>query len=212
MPGNLTWNRWWDFGNGTLGDMGSHLIDLAFWALKLRDPLTCEAQGDPTPASPYTNPKWLIIRWEHPARGDMPPVKLTWYDGIQRPESPEGFDLNTWGLGVLFIGEKGMLLADYGKHFLLPEDKFKDFQRPEPSIPRSLGHHQEWIHACKTGEPTLCNFDYSGKLIEHNLLGNVAYRTGKKLDWDPDRLEARNCPEADEYIRREYREGWVLEG
>ena len=212
LPGNLTWNRWWDFGNGTLGDMGSHVIDLAFWALKLRDPLTCEVKGDPTPASPDTNAKWMVIDWEHPARGDMPPVNLTWYDGIQRPESPEGFDLNKWGLGVLFIGDKGMVLADYGKHFLLPEDKFKDFQRPEPSIPPSLGHHQEWIHGCKTGEPTTCNFDYSGKLVEHNLLGNVAYRAGKKLEWDPVNLKAKNCPEADQFIRREYRTGWVLEG
>jgi predicted dehydrogenase len=212
MPGNMTWNRYWDFGNGTLGDMGSHVIDLAFWALKLRDPLTCEAKGDPSEASPYTNARWLNIAWEHPARGDMPPVELHWHDGIQRPKSPPGFDLNKWGLGVLFIGEKGMVLADYGKHFLLPEDKFKDFQRPEPSIPKSLGHHREWIHACKTGEPTTCNFDYSGKLIEHNLLGNVSYRTGEKLQWDPKNLKATNCPEADKFIKREYRQGWELDG
>ena len=212
MPGNLTWNRYWDFGNGTLGDMGSHVIDLPFWALKLRDPLTCEAEGEPAEPSPHTNPKWLILRWEHPAREDMPPVKLTWYDGVQRPESPPGFDLSTWGLGMLFVGEEGMVLSNYGKHHLLPEEKFKDFQRPEPRIPKSLGHHQEWLHACKTGAPSLCNFDYSGKLVEHNLLGNVAYRTGKKLDWDPKTLKAKNCPEADQYLRREYRQGWVLEG
>jgi hypothetical protein len=105
-----------------------------------------------------------------------------------------------------------MLLADYGKHILLPEDKFQDFERPEPWIPPSKGHHQEWLHACKTGEPTLCNFDYSGKLIEHNLLANVAYRVGKPLKWDAERLKAVDCPEADPYIRREYREGWVLDG
>lgn len=212
MPGNLTWNRYWDFGNGTLGDMGSHVIDLPFWALKLRDPLTCDAKGDPSEASPHTNARWMVINWTHPARGEMPPVKLTWYDGVQRPPSPEGFDLKKWGLGVLFKGEKGMLLADYGKHILLPEDKYRDFQRPGPSIPPSLGHHKEWIHACKTGEPTTCNFDYSGKLIEHNLLGNVSYRVGAKLDWDPKNLKAVGCPEADKYIRREYREGWVLDG
>jgi len=210
MPGNLTWNRWWDFGNGTLGDMGSHVIDLPFWALKLRQPLTIEAHGDPEVASPYTNAKSMVINWEHPATDERPAVKLTWYDGVQRPESPPGFDLNKWGLGILFKGDKGMLLADYGKHFLLPEDEFEDFQRPEPTIPQSLGHHKEWIHACKTGEPTLCNFDYSGMLIEHNLLGNVAYRTGKKLQWDPKNLKATNCPEANRYIRREYREGWTL--
>jgi len=210
LPGNLTWNRWWDFGNGTLGDMGSHVIDLPFWALKLRQPLTVAAKGDPTPASPYTNARWMVINWEHPAIEDRPAVKLAWYDGIQRPKVPTGQNLSKWGLGILFVGDKGMLLADYGKHILLPEEKFKDFKRPEPSIPKSLGHHQEWIHACKTGEPTLCNFDYSGMLIEHNLLGNVAYRAGKKLEWDAENLRAKNCPQADQFIRRKYREGWTL--
>lgn len=210
LPGNLTWNRWWDFANGTLGDMGSHVIDLAFWALKLRDPLTIEARGNPEEPSPYTNPHWLIVDWEHPAIDDRPAVKLTWYDGEQRPPSPPGHDLSAWGLGVMFVGEKGTLLADYGKHILLPEDKFRDFERPEPWIPPSVGHHREWILACKTGEETTCNFDYSGKLIEHNLLGNVAYRTGKKLEWDPTNLRARNAAEAAQFIRREYREGWTL--
>ncbi|NQU22489.1 MAG: Gfo/Idh/MocA family oxidoreductase [Candidatus Nealsonbacteria bacterium] len=210
LPGNLTWNRWWDFGNGTLGDMGSHVIDLAFWALKLRHPSSVEVVADPMPASPFTNAKWMEITWEHPAVDDRPALKLTWHDGIKRPESPPGHDLTKWGLGVMFIGDKGTLLADYGKHVLLPADKFQDFQPPEPSIAPSLGHHQEWIHACKTGEPTTCNFDYSGLLIEHNLLGNVAYRVGKKLQWDAANLKATNCPEADQFIRREYREGWTL--
>jgi len=210
LPGNLTWNVWWDFGNGTLGDMGSHVIDLPFWALKLRHPTTVEAHGDPQPASPYTNAKWMVITWDHPAVEDRPALKLTWYDGIQRPPSPPGHDLNKWGLGVLFVGDKGMLLADYGKNILLPEDKFKDFKRPEPWIKPSPGHHKEWIDACKTGSPTLCNFDYSGLLVEHNLLGNVAYRVGKKVQWDPVGLKAVGCPEADQYIRRKYREGWTL--
>jgi hypothetical protein len=132
--------------------------------------------------------------------------------GIQRPPSPPGHDLNAWGIGVMFVGEKGTLLADYGKKILLPEEKFKDFQLPEPSIPKSLGHYMEWIVAAKTGAPTLCNFDYSGKLIENNLLGTVAFRTSTKLQWDSRSLKATNCPEADKYIRREYRQGWVLDG
>ena len=152
----------------------------------------------------------MVIEWEHPARGDMPPLKLTWHDGVQRPPSPEGLDLSKWGLGVLFIGEKGKLVADYGKHILLPEDKFRGFQRPDPWFPKSLGHHQEWIHACKTGEPTTCNFQYAGWLTEANHLGNVAYRTGKKLQWDPVSLSAPNAPEVEPYIRREYRKGWRL--
>jgi predicted dehydrogenase len=209
MPGCTTWEQWWDFGNGCIGDMGSHLIDLAFWALKLRDPLTAQAEGAQLRAETY--PEWLVVHWEHPARGDMPPLTLHWYDGIQRPKvAVPGHDLNKVSKGLLFIGDKGMMLADYGYWKLLPEEKFKDFQAPEPSIPPSLGHHREWLHACKTGEPTLCNFDYSGKLVEHNLLGTVAFRVQKKLDWDAANLKARNCPEADPLIRRPYREGWTL--
>ncbi|GAF90470.1 unnamed protein product, partial [marine sediment metagenome] len=208
LPGNLTWNRYWDFGNGTLGDMGSHLIDLPFWALDLREPTTVEAEG--SPVSPFTNPKWLTATWEHPARRNRPAVKLTWYDADKRPESPPGFDLKQWGIGVLFVGGTGKLLADYGKHILLPNKDYRDFEPPDTRIPESAGHYKEWIRACKTGSPTLCNFDYSALLVEHNLLGNVAYRVGKKLTWDPKNLRARNCPQADQYIQREYRKGWTI--
>jgi hypothetical protein len=103
-----------------------------------------------------------------------------------------------------------MLLADYEKHLLLPEKDFAGFKRPEPTIPRSIGHHAEWIQAAKTGQPTTCPFEYSGWLTESNHLGNVAYRAGKKLEWDPVALRATNAPEADRFIRREYRKGWTL--
>jgi predicted dehydrogenase len=206
---SMSWQNWWDFGNGALGDMGSHTIDLPFWALDLQYPTTIEAEG-PLPVRPETYPDHLTVRWEHPARGNRPPVKLTWYDLHGRPKSPEGVDLAKWHLGIMFVGDKGILLADYRKWMLLPEANFKDFKAPEPSIPPSPGHHQEWINACKTGSPTLCNFEYSGTLIEHNLLGTVAFRAGKKLEWDPEKLQARNCPEADRFIRPPYREGWTL--
>ncbi len=206
---SISWQNWWDFGNGALGDMGSHLIDLPYWALELGAPLTIQAEG-PLPVRAETYPDQLTVRWEHPARGQRPPVKLTWYDGKQRPKSPEGVDLQTWHKGIMFVGEKGILLADYAQCILLPEEKFKDFQPPAPWISPSLGHHEEWIRACKTGEPTLCNFEYSGSLVEHNLLGTVAFRTGKKLQWDPENLKAANCPEADAFIHPPYREGWTL--
>jgi len=210
LPGCMTWEQHWDWGNGCLGDMGSHLIDLPFWALALRDPLTVEAEGDVRSEECY--PHWLKARWEHPANQIHPGLTLCWYDGIQRPESPPGHDLSKWSIGVMFVGEKGRLLADYGKRILLPEAQYKDYKAPEPTIPPSLGHYQEWIHACKTGAPTLCNFDYSGKLVEHNLLGTVAFRGGKKLQWDSGKLEALNAPEAAKYIRPPYREGWTLNG
>ena len=115
-----------------------------------------------------------------------------------------------WNSGVLFVGDKGMLLADYGRNVLLPEKEFRDFVRPKPSIPKSLGHHAEWIHACKTGAPTLSNFEYAGWLTEANHLGNVAYRVGRKIEWDPETLCAPNAAEAQPFIRREYRKGWTL--
>ncbi len=103
-----------------------------------------------------------------------------------------------------------MLLATHQKHVLLPEDRFRDFKRPEPTIPNSPGHWAEWVHACKTGAPTGSNFEYAGWLTEANHLGNVAYRAGKKIEWDPEKLCAPNAPEAEPFIRRDYRKGWAL--
>jgi predicted dehydrogenase len=202
------WRRWWDFGNGTLGDMGCHFVDLPFWALDLRHPTTIEAQGPPV--HPETAPNKLVVRYEFPARAPQPPVSLTWYQGGQRPEALTELKLTGWRNGVLFEGEKGMILADYGRKLLLPEDKFRDFQAPPPSIPNSIGHHAEWIAAAKDGRPTTCNFDYSGALTETILLGNVAYRTGQKIEWDGPKMKATNCPEAERFLRREYRKGWTL--
>jgi hypothetical protein len=173
-----------------------------------RQPVTVEASG--AYHSAETFPQWLIARWEHPANAERPGLTLTWYDGGKFPPSPRGIDLTKWESGVLFVGEKGQLVADYNRKILLPAEKFKDFQPPQPTIPPSLGHYQEWLHACRTGTPTLCNFDYSGMLIEHNLLGTVAFRSGKKLTWDADAMRAVGCPEADPFIRRAYRNGWEI--
>lgn len=204
----VTWRHWWDFGSGGLGDFGCHYMDLPFWALKLRHPTTVEAQGPPV--QPQRTSPGLVIHYEFPARDGLPPVQLTWYDGGMRPPFLAERQIPNWGAAVLFIGQDGMLLADYGKHKLLPEAKYADFQRPEPTIPDSIGHHAEWFRACKTGEATTCNFDYSGTLAEAVLLGNVAYRVGRKLQWDPTTLKAVSCPEADKYIHKSYRSGWEL--
>ncbi|MCA9124278.1 MAG: Gfo/Idh/MocA family oxidoreductase [Planctomycetaceae bacterium] len=202
------WYRWWDFGNGTMSDLGSHWVDLPFWALKLDHPLTIEAAG-PSP-HPEIAPASMEVTYQYGQRGDLPPVQLTWYQGTHKPQILKDGGIPAWNNGVLFIGDKGMLLSDYGKHVLLPEEQFADFKRPEPFIPPSLGHHAEWIHACKTGEPTTCNFEYAGWLTEANHLGNVAFRAGKKLEWDAKSLKATNAPEVDPLIRREYRKGWKL--
>jgi predicted dehydrogenase len=212
--GNLNWNRRWDFGNGVLGDMGSHLIDLPWWALKLKSPLSVSAEGPPVDA--VACPPWMKVTWEHAPRPEMAaldaPVKVIWYHGggKNRPQVDTGMDLSKWPIGVLFVGDGGMLVADYGKRFLLPEEKFKGFEAPEPTIPPSAGHYQEWLQACKTGSETTCNFEYSGSLIEHNLLGCAAYRSGKELEWDAKSLQAKNAPEATRFLTRSYRKGWEI--
>lgn len=202
------WYRWWDFGNGTMSDLGSHWIDLPFWALKLDYPRTIEASGPPP--HPELAPASMQVTYEYGQRGELPPVKLTWYQGKNRPPLIAEGKVPGWDSGVLFVGSKGMLLSDYGKHVLLPEERFVDFKRPEPFLAPSIGHHEEWIQAAKTGGPTTCDFEYSGWLTEANHLGNVAYRVGKKLEWDAQALRATNAPEADPLIRREYRSGWSL--
>ena len=202
------WYRWWDFGNGTMSDLGSHWNDLPFWALKLQAPLTIEASGPP--AHPEIAPASMSATYEYGACGDLPLVKLTWHQGESKPEIWESGGIPKWDSGCLFIGRKGMLLADYGKHTLLPEKDFADFKRPAPKIPRVSGHHAEWLEACKTGKSCSANFEYSGWLTEANHLGNVAYRVGKKLIWDAKELKATNAPEADKFIRRIYRKGWRL--
>ncbi len=201
------WRGWWDFGGGALADMACHYMDLPFWALKLRYPERVAAEG--SPVHPESAARWLIVHYEFPARKDLPPVKLTWYDGGKRPKAFEGGILPKWGNGVLFVGEKGMLLADYGNHKLLPEKDFNDFKPPSPFIPRSIGHHREWVEACKTGGPTTCNFDYSGALTEAVLLGNVSFRLGKPITWDAKNMRT-NEPEAEKFIQHHYREGWRL--
>ncbi len=202
------WRNWWDFGNGRLGDMGCHLLDLAFWALDLKYPETVEAHGPPV--HPESTPLWLIVRWTFPARGDRPPVTITWYDGNKRPPLQKEKNLPDWPEGVLFVGTEGMLVSHWGRHELHPKAKFADYVPPPKTIPPSPGHAEEWLLACKTGGPTGCHFDYAGPLTETVLLGTVAYRTGRKLRWDPVNLKATNCPEADRFLRRPYRAGWTL--
>src|SRR5262249_31466758 len=202
------WYRWWDFGNGTMSDLGSHWNDLPFWALKLKAPTAVEAFG-PKP-HPEIAPASMQAVYEFPARGDMPAVKLTWHQGTYKPPQWTEKKIPQYGSGVLFVGDKGMLLSDYSKPVLLPEKQFADFTPPKPFIEKSLGHWAEWIHACKTGTPTTCNFEYAGWLTESNHLGNVAFRAGKRLEWDFKNLRAKNAPEIEPLIHRKYRKGWKL--
>lgn len=218
------WRKFWDYGTGSLGDFGCHFMDLAHWALKLKHPTKVSAKGPKY--EPVSTPAWCIVDYEYPAREGMPPVKLTWYDGGKRPailntlkdKNGNGLDLRSgpgerradWESGQLFIGSEGMILSNYGKHMLLPEEKFEDFKRPDPFIPKSIGHHKEWIQAIKNGGTTTCNFDYSGALTEAVLLGTASFRAGESIDWDAENLKITNSEKAQQFVHKEYRKGWTL--
>jgi predicted dehydrogenase len=218
---DFSWRGWWDFGTGALGDMGCHTANMAFMALKLGFPTTVEAENGPNNNETY--PKWSTIRYQFPEREGMPPLKLTWYDGTKEGKrnlpSRELFaghlpaDAKLATSGSMFIGDKGILFSpdDYGEKFVLwPAKDYKDYQPPTPTLPRSPGHYAEFIRACKGGPPAMANFNYAGMLTEFILLGNIAMRAGKKIEWDGPHLKATNCPEADQWIKREYRSGWTL--
>ena len=217
----FAWRGWWDFGTGALGDMGCHTANMAFMALKLGYPTAVEAENAPHNNDSY--PTWTTVRYEFPERDGMVPVKVTWYDGTKNGKrnlpSQElffghlGKDEKLATSGSLFIGDKGMLFSpdDYGaKYFLWPAKDYQGYQAPAETLPRSPGHYQEFLSACKGGPKNLANFDYAGMLTEFILLGNVAVRAGKKLAWDGPHMKATNCPEADAWIKREYRTGWSL--
>jgi predicted dehydrogenase len=203
------WYRWWDFGNGTMSDLGSHWNDLPFWALNLDAPLAVEAFG-PEP-HPEIAPATMSAVYEYGPRDGRPGLKLYWHQGATKPDVWKNDPvIGQWQSGVLFIGDKGMLLSDYNKHLLLPESTFKDFQRPKPFIADSPGQHLEWLNAIKNGTPTGSPFSYAGPLSEANHLGNVAFRAGRRIEWDAKAMRITNDEAANRFIRREPRAGWSL--
>ncbi len=207
LPGPR-WYRWWDFGNGTMSDLGGHDNDVAFQVLDLTQPLTIEAVSPMGRAHPELAPATMTVTYEFPARGAQPAVKLVWHQGESKPPQWLEGKIPQSDRAQLFIGDQGMLSTGGGLK-LLPEEKFKDFRMPPETLPRSPGHYIEWILACKgLGPAPGSNFQYSGWVTEANHLGNVSCRVGKKLEWDYRKLRVRNAREADQYIRRPYRKGW----
>jgi predicted dehydrogenase len=231
------WRGWWDFGTGALGDIGCHALDPVFRALKLGAPESVQASS--TPVNTETYPRASMVQYRFGARGAvtsrtdfdprsgfdvrgsdrspaaLPPVTLTWYDGGMKPPRPAELDdgVEMGSGGTLYVGEKGVMLGTQ----IFPRSRREEYEPPPQTIPRSIGHYEEWIEACKGGAPTGSRFDVSGPLTETVLLGNVALRRELReklcrqaLEWDSSELRFTNLPEADDFVHRAYREGWSL--
>jgi len=214
------WRGWVDFGTGALGDMGCHILDPVFWALKLGEVDTIEVEATTTHFVPEimreTYPVSSVVRFKFPARGSMPPVELTWSDGRLRPPRPHDMETNRkiGGEGALLIGDNGNIM--HGSHGagglrIVPETKMRAYELPDKTMPRSEGHHKDWILACKGGKPSSANFDYGGPLTEMALLGVLAIRNqNRKLIWDVKNMRVTNDAEADKFVNPPYRDGWTL--
>lgn len=220
----FSWRAWWDFGTGALGDMACHIMDPVFWALDLKYPISVEARtstfSKDWKKQNYNEvfPRSSIVHYTFPKRGSQPELKFTWYDGGMMPPTPDelepGRRMGDNTGGNLFVGDKGILMCGgYGSNpRLIPETKMKKFKRPKKTIERIKGSHErDWIRACKTGKPASSNFEYAGPFSETVLMGNLAMKhPGKKLLWDGKKMEVTNFPEANEYVRRQYPQGWGL--
>jgi len=213
----LSWNMFWDFGVGQIGDMGSHTMDLVWNVVDAALPTSAEAKGEKF--NPDVTPVECESHFEHPANDWRGPIRISWYQGGPMPQSPKPYvDLRKIGHGAMFKGSKGYVICDFASRLLLPFGDNADLtyyrpRKPDQVLP-PLGHFQkQWLDACKdTRLKTACDFEYSGNMIEQLVLGLVAYRVGKKLDYDGAAGRVTNVPEANSLLSRQYRPGWTLDG
>ena len=210
----VAWRDFWAFGSAALGDFGCHDLDAAFWALGLEQGL---ATVEVRPAGNMNDeiaPHGEIGYFDFAARGNKPPVKVTWYTGGLLPRCPEEMGKQPLpSRGVLFVGEKGQLLAEGagGIPRLLPFEKTREYKKPEKTLRRVKGHHRDWLDACKGGQPASANFEYGAKLTELVLLGILSLRTRKKITWDAAAMKVPGHPEMDAIVQGQYRKGWEID-
>jgi len=208
----FTWRDFWAFGGGPLVDFACHDLNAAMWAYDLRTPDRVEASSTPSLHADVTQPG-AIVCYDFPARGTQPPIQLTWYHGGLKPCTPEALgQFPMPGRGTLFIGEKGVILngSSGASPRLFPESLRAGFPKPAAVLPRSQGHHRDWIDACKGGPPAGSHFEIGARLTEIAHLGTLALRTRRVIRWDAAKMEAKGVPQAAEFIRQDYRRGWEL--
>jgi len=209
----LVWRCWLDFGSGMMGDRGAHTLDSAFWALNLGAPSTIEATS--CGQSKDQHALAAVVTYKFPKRGDLPPLKLTWYEGVRAPrpeELPDDRKMPGQG-GIIYNGTKGKIMAGvYGNGArIIPEARMKEVGKPPQKLPRVKGTHEmDWIRACKAGKPAGAHFGFSGPLTEMCVLGNVAKRVDGRIHWDAEKLEVTNDKKANQFVRKQYRKGWSL--
>ena len=211
-----SWRAWWDFGSGMMGDRGVHTLDSVVWSLKLGLPETVDATS--FDLNPDTHPLASIVTYQFAAREKMPPVKVTWYDGLRPPRAPEledGRQMGDGEGGILFYGSKGTIMSDYtaSSPRLIPESKMKELAAKH--LPKTLprvpgGHYAEWVRACKGDRKTGASFDYGSHLTEICQLGNIAKRVDGRIVWDAANMRVTNNEAANQYVKAPYREGWSL--
>jgi hypothetical protein len=228
----LTWRPWWDFGSGAVGDVGCHTFHFYFKELCLEAPTTIHGYSSARQegwfkqvSTPECASVASMVTWEFPARGSLPPLSVHWYDGGLKPPRPVELDhrLALPAAGVLFVGENGKLITSYGGGYpfgplgrklagglLLPEDKFKDIEQPPPTLRRVDDHYGEWTQACKTGTSTVCPIEFGCEMTEMALLGALALRTGRVLEWDSLAMKVTNSEKVDALVDPPYRPGWSI--
>jgi predicted dehydrogenase len=226
------WRPWWDFGSGTVGDMACHTLHVYFKELKLGAPVTVYGYASTkhkgffqAVSTPECQSHANMVTWQFPQRADLPPLTVNWYDGGMKPHRPAELDstLELPNSGLLFVGEKGKMIAGYGGGnpfagknrgikggLLLPEDKFRDFQQPAQTMPRCNNHYREWTQGCKTGTPTVCPIEFGCEMTEMALLGALALRTRRVLEWNAKEMKITNNKQANSLIDPPYRKGWTL--
>jgi len=216
IGGCLKWNMYWDFGSGQIGDMGSHTIDLVWNAIDAEVPTTAEGEGEKY--NPDITPVELHTSFDFPKNDWRGPIRVHWYQGGMMPRSPKGYiDLKKIGHGAMFKGTKGYIICDFGSRIVLPFGNDADLTyykgRDKKDVIPPLGHFQgEWVNACKGDLKTHCDFEYGGTAIETMLLGLVAYRVGRRIEYDGAKGRVTNSDKGNALLSKEYRKGWTLNG